>query len=94
MKARGGRLRFDAPRREEHTVTMPATPRSPLGSLDGPSKTIRVEPVETPLPVPAPRVEPEPSPRRDAPPTPAPPARSRARRAMSARSRSRRTTSG
>jgi hypothetical protein len=72
MKARGARLRFDATRCGEHTVSMPSPSRSPLGSLDGPSKTIRVEPVETPVPVPVPRVEPEPArPREPAPPTPA-----------------------
>jgi len=32
-----------------------------VGSLDGPSRTIRVEPVETPVPAPPPRVEPEPA---------------------------------
>ena len=30
-------------------------PREPVGSLDGPSRTITVEPVETPVTAPAPR---------------------------------------
>jgi hypothetical protein len=39
------------------------TPREerPRGSLDGPSRTITVEPVETPTPAPPPEVHPEPS---------------------------------
>jgi hypothetical protein len=72
MKARAARLRFDEPRRGEHTVSMLSPSDPPLGSLDGPSRTIRVEPVETPVRTPAPRVEPEPPrPREPAPPTPA-----------------------
>jgi hypothetical protein len=72
MKARARRLRLDGSRRAEHTVSMPETPRSPLGSLDGPSRTIRVEPVETPVTAPPPRVEPEPPrPREPVPPAPA-----------------------
>jgi len=39
----------------------------PLASLDGPSRTIRVEPLETPVPAPPPRVDPAPV--RDPPPT-------------------------
>jgi hypothetical protein len=31
-----------------------------FASLDGPSRTIRVEPIETPVPAQPPRVEPEP----------------------------------
>jgi hypothetical protein len=31
-----------------------------VGSLDGPSRTIRVEPIETPVPAPQPSVDPEP----------------------------------
>jgi hypothetical protein len=57
----------------------PREPREqrPRGSLDGPSRTITVEPVETPTPAPPPEVRPEPSrePARPAspttPPTPA-----------------------
>ena len=57
----------------------PRTPREqqPRGSLDGPSRTITVEPVETPTPAPPPEVHPEPprEPERPstptAPPTPA-----------------------
>ncbi|HKE78001.1 MAG TPA: hypothetical protein VKB54_01795 [Solirubrobacteraceae bacterium] len=52
------------------------TPREPReqrlrGSLDGPSRTITVEPVETPTPAPPPEVRPEPSrePARPASPT-------------------------
>ncbi|MGO9957928.1 MAG: hypothetical protein ACLP50_18490 [Solirubrobacteraceae bacterium] len=36
-----------------------AAPKGLVGSLDGPSKTIRVEPLQTPVPAPR-RVEPEP----------------------------------
>ena len=38
----------------------PRRSRSPLtGSLDGPSRTITVEPVETPMPAPPPEIRPE-----------------------------------
>jgi hypothetical protein len=50
----------------------------PLGSLDGPSRTIRVEPVETPVPAPPPRIAPEPAREPERPPArerPAEPAR-------------------
>lgn len=54
----------------------PTSPRKsqPRGSLDGPSKTITVEPVEAPIPAPPPEVKPEPSrePQRPAPAPPAP----------------------
>jgi hypothetical protein len=56
----------------------PSRPTIPLGSLDGPSRTIRVEPVETPVPAQPPRVVPEPArepERRPAPERPAEPAR-------------------
>jgi hypothetical protein len=46
-------------------------PRRPLGSLDGPSRTITVEPVETPVTAPPPR-EPEPAREPERPPTPKP----------------------
>jgi hypothetical protein len=38
----------------------PARDARPRGSLDGPSRTITVEPVETPTPAPPPEVRPEP----------------------------------
>ena len=58
----------------------PSTPRrsrSPLtGSLDGPSRTITVEPVETPAPAPPPAVLPEREPERPSKPSrPAAPTR-------------------
>ncbi|MEA2394917.1 MAG: hypothetical protein QOJ82_2808 [Solirubrobacteraceae bacterium] len=43
----------------------------PLASLDGPSRTITVEPVQTPVPARPPRVAPEPA--REPERTPAPP---------------------
>jgi len=46
-------------------------PRKPLGSLDGPSRTITVEPVETPVTAPPPR-EPAPSREPERPPAPKP----------------------
>jgi len=46
-------------------------PRKPLGSLDGPSRTITVEPVEAPVTVPRPQ-EPAPSRGPERPPTPKP----------------------
>jgi hypothetical protein len=39
------------------------------GSLDGPSRTITVEPVETPTPAPPPAVRPEPEPDRPSKPS-------------------------
>ena len=56
------------------------TPRRPrfhlTGSLDGPSRTITVEPVETPVPAPPPEVHPERKPERPSkPPQPAAPSR-------------------
>jgi hypothetical protein len=46
-----------------HTV-----PRQPVGSLDGPSKTITVEPLRVPVTQPAqPAVTPEPDPERSEP---------------------------
>jgi hypothetical protein len=44
------RFRQPTPRRSRSHLT---------GSLDGPSRTITVEPVETPAPVPPPEVRPE-----------------------------------
>ena len=47
--------------------------RLPLGSLDGPSRTIIVEPVEAPVPAPAPEADPPaPQPAPPAAPEPAP----------------------
>jgi hypothetical protein len=43
-----------------------------IGSLDGPSRTITVEPVETPAPAPPPEVRPEREPERPSRPTPPP----------------------
>jgi hypothetical protein len=55
-----------------------STPRRPpsdlTGSLDGPSRTITVEPVETPAPAPPPAVRPEPE-RPSKPSRPVAPAR-------------------
>jgi hypothetical protein len=49
--------------------TSPRRSRSRLtGSLDGPSRTITVEPVETPTPAPPPEIRPEPE--RDRPSQP------------------------
>lgn len=46
------------------------------GSLDGPSRTITVEPVETPAPAPLPDTSPERKPERPSqPPSPAAPSR-------------------
>jgi hypothetical protein len=44
----------------------PPSADRPVASLDGPSRTIRVEPIETPVPALPRRVEPEPV--RDPPP--------------------------
>jgi hypothetical protein len=52
----------------------PRPTRSGLtGSLDGPSRTITVEPVETPTPAPPPEIRPEPERTPDAPSRPAEP---------------------
>ena len=60
-------LRQSAPRRSRSHLT---------GSLDGPSRTITVEPVETPVPAPPPEVRPEREPERPSKPArPAVPAR-------------------
>ena len=60
-------LRQSAPRRSRSHLT---------GSLDGPSRTITVEPVETPVPAPPPEVHPERKPERPSkPPQPAAPSR-------------------
>jgi hypothetical protein len=45
----------------------------PRGSLDGPSRTITVEPLEQPVTAPPPRVVPEPEPEPSRPSKPAPP---------------------
>jgi hypothetical protein len=48
----------------------PRRSRSHLtGSLDGPSRTITVEPVETPVPAPPPEVRPEREPERPSKPS-------------------------
>jgi hypothetical protein len=39
------------------------------GSLDGPSRTITVEPVETPMPAPPPEIRPEREPERPSKPS-------------------------
>jgi hypothetical protein len=54
-------------------------PNRPLrGSLDGPSRTITVEPVEAPMPAPPPEVHPEPAREPDRPSKPSrPPAPAR-----------------
>jgi hypothetical protein len=54
-------------------MSMSSSPQTsqPLGSLDGPSRTIRVEPLQTPVPAPPPRV-PDPAPERERPPDPKP----------------------
>ena len=41
----------------------------PTGSLDGPSRTITVEPVETPTPAPPPEIRPEREPERPSEPS-------------------------
>lgn len=57
------------------TRSEPCPTRRLRGSLDGPSRTITVEPVETPAPVPAPEIRPEREPNRPSepsrPPSPA-----------------------
>ena len=57
-------------------LTKPPTDSRPRGSLDGPSRTITVEPLETPVPAPPPEVHPKPEreparPSQPASPTPA-----------------------
>jgi hypothetical protein len=48
----------------------PRPARSRLtGSLDGPSRTITVEPVETPMPAPPPEIRPEREPERPSTPS-------------------------
>ncbi len=47
--------------------------KRPRGSLDGPSRTITVEPVETPTPAPPPEVHPEPERKPARPSSPAAP---------------------
>jgi hypothetical protein len=51
----------------------PARDVRPRGSLDGPSRTITVEPVETPTPAPPPEVHPKPEREPARPSEPAPP---------------------
>ena len=61
------KFRSPTPRRSRSRLT---------GSLDGPSRTITVEPVETPVPAPPPEVHPERKPERPSkPPQPAAPSR-------------------
>ena len=61
------RFRQPTPRRSRFHLT---------GSLDGPSRTITVEPVETPTPAPPPAVRPEREPERPSKPSgPAVPSR-------------------
>jgi hypothetical protein len=51
----------------------PRPARSRLtGSLDGPSRTITVEPVETPMPAPPPEIRPEREPERPSKSSPPP----------------------
>jgi hypothetical protein len=60
------------------TRSEPRPTRRLRGSLDGPSRTITVEPVETPMPAPAPEVHPEPAREPDRPSKPSrPPAPAR-----------------
>jgi hypothetical protein len=53
-------------RRARSSDPHPSAPSRLIGSLDGPSKTITVEPIQTPVTAPPPRIEPEPVP--DPPP--------------------------
>jgi hypothetical protein len=56
-------------------LTKPATPARdarPRGSLDGPSRTITVEPLEQPVTAPPPKVDPQPEREPKRPPEPAP----------------------
>ena len=58
------------------TRSEPRPARRLRGSLDGPSRTITVEPVETPTPAPPPEIRPEREPDRPSKPSrPAAPAR-------------------
>jgi hypothetical protein len=58
------------------TRSQPSPTRSLRGSLDGPSRTIIVEPVETPAPTPPPEIRPEREPDRPSEPSrPSTPAR-------------------
>jgi|KBSMisStaDraftv2_1062788.scaffolds.fasta_scaffold4651940_1 hypothetical protein len=58
------------------TRSEPRPARRLRGSLDGPSRTITVEPVETPAPAPAPEIRPQREPDRPSkPPHPPVPAR-------------------
>jgi hypothetical protein len=52
-------------------MSSPSLPRKPLGSLDGPSRTIRVEPVQAPVTAPPPQ-EPAPAREPERPPAPKP----------------------
>jgi hypothetical protein len=53
---------------QENDVHRHTVPRRPVGSLDGPSKTITVEPIRLPATQPArPAVSPEPAPERPEP---------------------------
>jgi hypothetical protein len=47
----------------------PRPTRRLRGSLDGPSRTITVEPVETPMPAPPPEIRPEREPERPSKPS-------------------------
>jgi hypothetical protein len=55
------------------TAPRPSRDARPRGSLDGPSRTITVEPVETPMPAPPPEVHPEPAREPERPSKPARP---------------------
>ena len=60
------------------TRSEPGSNRHLRGSLDGPSRTITVEPVEAPMPAPPPEVHPEPAREPDRPSKPSrPPAPAR-----------------
>jgi hypothetical protein len=76
--AEAGTIAKPAVRSEVHVMKFlrpaPRPSRPPLtGSLDGPSRTITVEPVEAPVPAPPPEIrperEPEKQPKRPAAPT-------------------------
>jgi hypothetical protein len=51
------------------TRSEPRPTRRLRGSLDGPSRTITVEPVETPMPAPPPEIRPEGEPERPSKPS-------------------------
>jgi hypothetical protein len=57
----------------QFTRSEPRPNHRPRGSLDGPSRTIIVEPVETPMPAPPPVVHPEPAREPDRPSKPSRP---------------------